>query len=175
MSEPVGIAVTGASGRMGRMLIRAVEETPGAKISGVTERPGHDWIGRDLGEALGGAPTWVTVSDDPLEVFARSQAVLDFTAPAATVAYAELAAQARLVHVIGTTGLEREDLEKIARRRKADYLVYCRAGKARTAREFAATSQTRQPMEKRLLLGNEPAWLERLSASSDLLKVYRIR
>ncbi|MCB1385106.1 MAG: hypothetical protein KDJ80_04125 [Nitratireductor sp.] len=68
-----------------------------------------------------------------------------------------------------------ETAREIARRRKADYLVYCRAGKARTAREFAATSQTRQPMEKRLLLGNEPAWLERLSASSDLLKVYRIR
>ena len=126
MSEPVGIAVTGASGRMGRMLIRAVEETPGAKISGVTERPGHDWIGRDLGEALGGAPTGVTVSDDPLEVFARSQAVLDFTAPAATVAYAELAAQARLVHVIGTTGLEREDLEKIAA--AARHAVIVRAG-----------------------------------------------
>ena len=92
---------------MGRMLVRAVGETAGARLSGATERPGHEWIGRDLGEALGGAPIGVIVEEDPLEVFARSQAVLDFTVPEATLAHAELAAQARLVHVIGTTGLER--------------------------------------------------------------------
>ncbi|MEM0943493.1 MAG: 4-hydroxy-tetrahydrodipicolinate reductase, partial [Pseudomonadota bacterium] len=49
----------------------------------------------------------------PLPVFARAQAVLDFTAPAATVAHAALAAQARLTHVIGTTGLTPSDEEKI--------------------------------------------------------------
>ena len=63
-------------------------------------------------------PIGVIVEDDPLEVFARSQAVLDFTSPAATVAHAELAAQARLVHVIGTTGLER-DRPRAPRRRRA--------------------------------------------------------
>jgi 4-hydroxy-tetrahydrodipicolinate reductase len=114
MAETVGIAVLGASGRMGRMLAAAVAETPGARISGATERPGHPWIGLDLGTASGGAPLGVVVTDDPIEVFAVSQAALDFTAPAATVAHAALAAQARLVHVIGTTGLRREDLERLA-------------------------------------------------------------
>ena len=107
MDERVGIAVAGVSGRMGRMLVRAVGETPSARLTGATVRPGHPWVGRDLGEALGGAPSGDVVEDDPLEVFARSQAVLDFTTPAATMLHAELAAQARLTHVVGTTGLER--------------------------------------------------------------------
>jgi 4-hydroxy-tetrahydrodipicolinate reductase len=126
MDERVGIAVVGAGGRMGRMLVRAVGETPEARLSGATERPGHPWIGRDLGEALGGPPTGVVVEDDPLEVFARSQAVLDFTTPAATLLHAELAAQARLTHVVGTTGLEREHLERLAA--AARHAVIVRAG-----------------------------------------------
>lgn len=114
MDERVAIAVAGVSGRMGRMLVRAVEESPQARLSGVTERPGHDWIGRDLGEACGGAPNGIIVREDPLDVFAEAQAVLDFTTPAATMVHAEIAAQARLVHVIGTTGLEREHHERLA-------------------------------------------------------------
>ena len=126
MAEGVGIAVVGASGRMGRMLVRAVSETPGAWLSGATERPGNPWIGRDIGEAMGGPPLGVIVEDDPLEVFARSQAVLDFTSPEATMQHAELAAQARLVHVIGTTGLERPELERLAA--AARHAVIVRAG-----------------------------------------------
>lgn len=114
MAEGIGIAVTGAAGRMGRMLVRAVDEAPGAYLSGVTVRPGHPWAGRDLGTVLGGPERGLLVEDDPLEVFARSQAALDFTTPEATVAHADLAAQARLVHVIGTTGLGRGDLERLA-------------------------------------------------------------
>lgn len=126
MTEPVGIAVVGVAGRMGRMLVRAVEEAPGAVLTGVTARPGHVWVGQDLGRMLGGAEIGVVVEDDPLEVFARSQAVLDFTNPAATMLHAELAAQARLTHVIGTTGLEREDLERLAA--AARHAVIVRAG-----------------------------------------------
>jgi 4-hydroxy-tetrahydrodipicolinate reductase len=77
-------------------------------------RPGHDWIGQDIGTAMGGAALGVTVTDDPLEALANAQAVVDFTAPAATVAIAALAAQARAVHVIGTTGLSDDDLSRIA-------------------------------------------------------------
>jgi 4-hydroxy-tetrahydrodipicolinate reductase len=126
MDEQVGIVVVGASGRMGRMLVRAVEEAPGARLTGATERPGHAWIGQDIGTAMGGPAMGVTVEDDPLDAFARSDAVLDFTAPEATVAHAALAAQARLTHVIGTTGLERAHLEKLAA--AARHAVIVRAG-----------------------------------------------
>jgi 4-hydroxy-tetrahydrodipicolinate reductase len=126
MDERVAIAVVGASGRMGQTLIRVIEEAPGAYLSGVTDRPGHDWIGQDLGRMMCGAANGVIVEDDPLEVFARSQAVLDFTTPAATMLHAELAAQARLTHVVGTTGLERAQLERLAA--AARHAVIVRAG-----------------------------------------------
>lgn len=114
MENQVAVAVVGASGRMGRMLVQAVEESAEARLVGVTERPGHDWIGQDLGKALGRAPNGVPVREDPLEVFAEAQAVLDFTSPEATLIHAEIAAQARLVHVVGTTGLAREHHERLA-------------------------------------------------------------
>ncbi len=113
-SHPLPVAVTGVAGRMGRMLVAALAERDDAVLAGATEQPGHDWIGRDLGEAMGGTPSGITVSDDPLEVFAAARAVLDFTSPAATVAHAEITAQARLVHVIGTTGLGEDELARIA-------------------------------------------------------------
>lgn len=99
---------------MGQMLIRLLRESKQARLVGALERPGHDWIGRDIGEAMGGAPVGVMVSDDAVTVIARAQAVIDFTSPAATVAFAELTAQARAVHVIGTTGLEESHLQKLA-------------------------------------------------------------
>jgi 4-hydroxy-tetrahydrodipicolinate reductase len=109
-----GIVVTGASGRMGRMLVSLIGASDKVRLAAALERPGHPWIGRDAGEALGGTPLGITVTDDPLEAFARARAVIDFTAPAATVAFAALAAQARAVHVIGTTGLDDGDLSRIA-------------------------------------------------------------
>ncbi len=113
MSNLTGIVVTGASGRMGQMLVKMIAASDKAKLVGCIERSGHAWIGRDIGEAMGGAPLGVLVSDDPLEAFARAQAVVDFTAPAATVEFAALAAQARAVHVVGTTGLEAEHHRKL--------------------------------------------------------------
>ncbi|MFQ5437615.1 MAG: 4-hydroxy-tetrahydrodipicolinate reductase [Paracoccaceae bacterium] len=120
------IAITGASGRMGQMLIRTVNESDKATLCGVTERPGHDWIGKDLGTCMQAAPNGIIVSDDPLEVFARAKAVIDFTSPAATVGHAALAAQARLVHVIGTTGLSENDIDEL--RAAARHAVIVRAG-----------------------------------------------
>ncbi|MEZ5720715.1 MAG: 4-hydroxy-tetrahydrodipicolinate reductase [Paracoccaceae bacterium] len=113
MSETPGIVVNGVSGRMGQMLVKLVSESPAARLVGALERPGHEWIGRDIGEAMGGAALGVSVTDDPLEAMAKAQAVIDFTAPAATVALAGIAAQARAVHVIGTTGLTGDDIAKL--------------------------------------------------------------
>ena len=126
MTELPGIVVTGASGRMGRMLVRIIAASDACRLAGAVERAGHDWIGHDVGTAMGGAELGVAVTDDPLEVFARAQAVIDFTTPAATVEFAGLAAQARLVHVIGTTGLTGDDLSHIGA--AARHAVVVRAG-----------------------------------------------
>ena len=121
-----GVVVTGVSGRMGRMLVREVLASDRLRLVAGVERAGHDWIGRDLGEAMGGASLGISVTDDALEAFAKAQAVIDFTTPAATVAFAELAAQARAVHVIGTTGLSEQDLASL--RAAARHAVVVRAG-----------------------------------------------
>ena len=65
MDQTPGIVVTGASGRMGQMLISLIREAPAMRLIGAIERSGHDWIGRDLGEAMGSQALGVTVSDDP--------------------------------------------------------------------------------------------------------------
>jgi 4-hydroxy-tetrahydrodipicolinate reductase len=114
MAEIPGIVVTGASGRMGQMLIETIRASTAARLVGAVEREGHAWVGQDVGVAMGGAAMGVTVTDDPLEAFAKAHAVIDFTAPAATVAFANLAAQARAVHVIGTTGMAQDDLDKLS-------------------------------------------------------------
>ena len=113
MTNLPGIVVTGASGRMGQMLMRTILDSDKCKLVGAVERKGHDWVGRDVGECMGGAALGVVLSDDPLETFLHAQAVIDFTAPAATVEFAAIAAQARIVHVIGTTGMTEDDLAKV--------------------------------------------------------------
>ena len=114
MTDLPAIVVAGASGRMGRTLLPLIAASGKARLAGALERPGHPWIGQDAGLAMGGAALGVTVTDDALEAMAQAQAVIDFTAPAATVDLAAVAAQARAVHVIGTTGLEPPHLAAIA-------------------------------------------------------------
>jgi 4-hydroxy-tetrahydrodipicolinate reductase len=103
------IAVMGAAGRMGRELIRAVHATPGCVVAGGTEVPGSSALGSDLGELAGVGPLGVKVSGDPVELAAGVDAIIDFTIPRVTVDIAALAANARIVHVIGTTGLSEAD------------------------------------------------------------------
>jgi 4-hydroxy-tetrahydrodipicolinate reductase len=107
------IAVLGAGGRMGQALTRVLAETPGCVIAGGIEAKGSPNIGRDIGEIAGLKPVGVAITDDPLPVFAQVDGVLDFTVPASTLAFAALTAQARLVHVIGTTGFSAADEAKI--------------------------------------------------------------
>ena len=108
------IGVTGAAGRMGTTLVRQVEATEGCAIAGAIERPGHDAVGRDAGELAGLEALGVPIGDDPVELFAKVDAVLEFTAPDATVEHAGLAAQGKTVHVIGTTGLNSDHEKALA-------------------------------------------------------------
>jgi len=113
MAEVPGITITGASGRMGQMLLKTVLDSDRARLVGAVERSGHAWVGRDVGEAMGGQANGIIVTDDPLEAFAISQAVIDFTTPAATLEFAALTAQARAVHIIGTTGMSAAEIEQL--------------------------------------------------------------
>lgn len=106
------VVVAGAGGRMGRALIRAVLDETRMRLVGALDRPEAPSQGQDAGALAGAAPVGVPVTADPLPVLAQADAILDFTAPDATLAYSELSAQARIVHVIGTTGIPAEHDER---------------------------------------------------------------
>jgi 4-hydroxy-tetrahydrodipicolinate reductase len=120
------LIVVGAAGRMGRTLVRIVTETEGVTLAGAIERQGAAEIGADSGVLAGLPPNGIALSDDPLPLFAGADGVLDFPVPAATLAVAELAAQARIVHVIGTTGLSGDDEAKF--RAAARHAVVVKSG-----------------------------------------------
>ncbi len=107
------LVVVGASGRMGLTLVRAIAATAGVTLIAAVEREGAPTVGKDIGELAGLGPNGVPVTTDALAAFVQADGVIDFTTPAATIGFAELAAQARIVHVIGTTGCSEEDEAKI--------------------------------------------------------------
>jgi 4-hydroxy-tetrahydrodipicolinate reductase len=108
------LIVAGAGGRMGRTLVKAIADTDGAILAGAVEAAGSAVIGRDAGELAGLGPNGIKVAVDPAPLLAQADGLIDFTIPAATIAFAELVAQRGLVHIIGTTGLSAEDEKLIA-------------------------------------------------------------
>lgn len=99
---------------MGQALTRLILEDARCTLVGGLEAAGSAALGQDVAVLAGLAPCGVLASDDALTLLAAADGVIDFTTPAATLELAALAAQARLVHIIGTTGLSAEDDEKIA-------------------------------------------------------------
>jgi len=112
MSE-MRLVVAGAGGRMGRTLVKAIAETQGTVLAGALEDARSPLIGWDAGTLSGLSENRVKLTADPAALVGKADAIIDFTVPQATVGYAELAAKAGIVHVIGTTGLTADDEEKI--------------------------------------------------------------
>jgi 4-hydroxy-tetrahydrodipicolinate reductase len=107
------LVVTGAAGRMGRMLVAAIHATEGVTLAAALATEGSAALGQDAGVLAGVGPVGVPLTSDALTAFVAADGVIDFSRPGATVAFAGLAAQARIVHVIGTTGLSPADLARI--------------------------------------------------------------
>ena len=80
------IAVAGSSGRMGRTLIECVLKDPALKLAAALEQPGHALLGKDAGD-LAGIPASVAIGADIEAALAASDAIIDFTRPAGTLAY----------------------------------------------------------------------------------------
>jgi 4-hydroxy-tetrahydrodipicolinate reductase len=117
------LIVAGAGGRMGRTLIHAIAATDGVSLAGAVEAAGSAVIGRDAGELAGLGKNNVSVVTEVAPLLDKSDGLLDFTVPAATVAFAELVARKGLVHIIGTTGLSKEDEALIATAAKRAVVV----------------------------------------------------
>lgn len=117
------IAVMGAGGRMGRELLNAVLAQDGARLSGATEAQGAAALGADVGLLAGSAALGIDVCSDAAAVIADADAILDFTTPKASAAFAELAAKSGTVHVIGTTGFEESELARIEAAARATAII----------------------------------------------------
>jgi 4-hydroxy-tetrahydrodipicolinate reductase len=117
------LIVAGAGGRMGRTLIHAITAIDGAVVAGAVEARGSAVIGRDAGELAGLGRNGITVAADVEPLLAEADGLVDFTVPAATMAFAELTARKGLVHVIGTTGLSGENEMLLAEAAKRAVIV----------------------------------------------------
>ncbi len=107
------LIVAGAAGRMGRVLIDLIAETEGVTLVGALEGSESRALGQDAGTLAGCGPLGVPVSSDPLNCVIAADGIIDFSSPRASVELAALAAQARIAHIIGTTGFSGDDLKAI--------------------------------------------------------------
>jgi len=129
----VRTVITGIGGRMGGVLVRRVQDTLGMVLAGGTVKPGSPWLGQDVGTVVGSKPVGLAAVDSLAALLLstdkatekatdratdrkddRPVVVIDFTAPAASVAHARLCAERQVPLVIGTTGLEEEAREAVA-------------------------------------------------------------
>jgi 4-hydroxy-tetrahydrodipicolinate reductase len=101
------IAIAGASGRMGRMLIETVLNDADATLSGALDRAGSPQLGQDAGAFLG-KQTGVLLTDDIERTLAESDYLIDFTRPEGTLVHLEAAQRHNVKMVIGTTGFDTE-------------------------------------------------------------------
>lgn len=108
------LVVAGVGGKMGRALVRAVAHCPGVSLCAALARPGSVLIGQDAGIVAGIESLDVRVTDNVQAAFAQADGVLDFTLPDNSLALAEEAARAGIVHVIGTTGFSDSAQEALA-------------------------------------------------------------
>jgi 4-hydroxy-tetrahydrodipicolinate reductase len=112
VTAPLRIAIAGASGRMGRMLIEAVLAAPDASLAGAFDLAGTPAIGRDAGESFG-VNTGVRITDSPAQAMSGAQYLIDFTRPEGTLEHLEAAGAAGVKMVIGTTGFTDEGKARI--------------------------------------------------------------
>lgn len=116
-SSPVAgrhrIAVAGASGRMGRMLIEAIHNSEDCVLAGALDVPGSPALGIDATAFLGSA-SGVVITSDLRQGLAQAQVLIDFTRPEGTLAHLEVCKDLGVKLVIGTTGFSDEQKQTLA-------------------------------------------------------------
>jgi 4-hydroxy-tetrahydrodipicolinate reductase len=114
---PLKIAVAGASGRMGRMLIEAIAKAPDVELAGALDVAGSPALGSDAGAFLG-QPAGVSIESDLAKALAGARCLIDFTRPEGTLKHLDFCAEHGIAMVIGTTGFD--DAGKAAIRKAAE-------------------------------------------------------
>ena len=120
--NPIQVAVAGASGRMGHMLIEALRDTPECQLAGALDIPSSLGIGNDATGFLGQA-SGVTIESDIRKGLAKSQVLIDFTRPEGTMAHIDVCRTMGVKMVIGTTGFSDTQKAHIAEAAKQIAIV----------------------------------------------------
>jgi len=107
------VAIIGASGRMGKTLIDAVNQAEGLSVSAAIERPDSSLVGADAGELAGIGKLGVTVVGDLRQAVDAFDVLIDFTTPATTVNNLQICLEHNKKIIIGTTGFDEAGLAKI--------------------------------------------------------------
>ncbi|MGY2487673.1 4-hydroxy-tetrahydrodipicolinate reductase [Cupriavidus sp. CP313] len=119
----MNIAIAGASGRMGRMLIEHVLNTEGVSLAGALDVPGSPALGQDAGLLLG-RQTGVAISADVEAVLAGADCLIDFTRPEGTLAHVAAAKKLGVKLVIGTTGFDEAGKAALAEAARSIGIVF---------------------------------------------------
>ena len=121
----VSIAITGASGRMGRNLIKAIQTSKeNVKLGAVLVRPGSDFVGMDVGKLININNTGIIIVDNLISVINSFDILIDFSHPKATIDYMMICLKHKKSMVIGTTGFDENDKKNIYNSAKKMKIVF---------------------------------------------------
>ncbi|MGB1271493.1 MAG: 4-hydroxy-tetrahydrodipicolinate reductase [Endozoicomonas sp.] len=118
------VAVVGAVGRMGRMLVEAVATDEGCQLGAAIVKPGNSLLGVDAGELVGVGSLGVSLTDDLAAMVDRFDVLIDFTSPSLTMKNVELCREHGKGLVIGTTGLTSEQKARLAAAAEETAIVF---------------------------------------------------
>lgn len=122
--EPINIGVIGAGGRMGRMLIEAIQDNPQTILSAAIERQGSSLVGADAGEVASIGRIDIKIVDDLVAVIDDIDVLIDFSLPEATEQNMQICAEYKVAMVIGTTGFNEQQEQVLTEASKHIAIVY---------------------------------------------------
>lgn len=117
------IAIAGANGRMGRMLIEAIINADDAILTGALDVANAPAIGNDAGLFLG-EKTGVTIESNMEKAFGNANYVIDFTRPAGTLEHLAYCVKHQIKMIIGTTGFDENGKKVIEEAAKSIPIVF---------------------------------------------------
>jgi 4-hydroxy-tetrahydrodipicolinate reductase len=109
----VNIIVSGASGRMGSRIITLSKDVDKLTLTGALEQKNHEHLGKDIGDVIGAGSMGVSITDSIKKAIEKSDVMIDFSSPSATIAGLKSLADSPIPVVIGTTGFSKDEVEYI--------------------------------------------------------------
>ncbi len=122
--QAIKVGVIGAGGRMGRMLIEAVNDNPQTTLNAAIERQGSSLVGADAGEVAAIGHLNVQIVDDLQAVVDDIDVLIDFSLPDATEKNMQVCAEHNVAMVIGTTGFNEPQEQVLAKASEKIAIVY---------------------------------------------------